>query len=103
MPDVALEVITVWAPIAMLVLSVVNTLTKHYTKFNGWLRVVMSVVERLSFLASKGTQKRIKTPGSSVEPDPILERIIDAQKQFEDMAKRKESRRHSLAGRSKRR
>jgi len=91
-----LDIVTLWAPPVLLVLSVINALTKHYTKFSGILRIVMAVIERLSVLASRQTGRKFKVLGASVRPDPILERMTDVQKQFEELAKRKTASRHSL-------
>ena len=91
-----LDIVTLWAPAVLLVLSVVNSLTEHYSKFNGILRLVMAVIERLSVLASKETGRRFKAPGASVKPDPIMERMADVKKQFEDLAKRKAAHRSPL-------
>lgn len=94
-----IDIITLWAPPVILILSVVNSLTKHYTRFNGILRIVLQVVERLSFLASKQTGKRVKLVGKSIKPDPILERLADVEEQFKRMAKIKKASGNSLVRR----
>jgi hypothetical protein len=99
MEDKILDAITVWAPIALIVLSAINACTQHYTRFNGIIRLVMAIVERLSFLASKNTGKLLKAPLANVGPNPAMERMQDVEKQLKAMAKRKKVGGGPLAGR----
>ena len=91
MEDRLLDIVIIWAPVVLLVLSVINACTEHYTKFNGVLRVVMAVIERLSFLASRRSGAVLKRPLTSVVPDPALERMADVRKRLEAMARLKEA------------
>jgi hypothetical protein len=93
MEDRLLDIVTIWAPAVLIVLSAVNACTKHYTRFNGVLRVILEVVERLSFLASRQTGRSTKPLLSSVEPDPSIERGEHVRKQLKEMAERKKLRR----------
>lgn len=99
MDDKILDIITLYAPVALIILSAINAATKHYTKFNGLLKILMGVIERLAVLSSKNTRGRFKMPGTSVEPDADIERMQYVQKQLEAMAKRKETYRRPLARR----
>jgi len=99
MEEKLLDIVTLYAPVTLVVLSIVNSLTVHYTKFNGVLRIVMAVIERLSFLASKRSGAKFKAPGKSIPPDPIVERIYDVEKQLKHLAEQKKNRSNSLAGR----
>ena len=94
MEDRLLDIIPIWAPAVLIVLSAINACTKHYTRFNGILRIVMAVIERLSFLASKQTGHCTKPPLSSIGPNPALERQEHVKEQLRRMAERKKSRRH---------
>ena len=87
MSEQVFDIITLWAPSVLLILSIDNTLTKHYTKFNGVLRIVMSIVERISFLASKQTGRKLKAPGSSVIPSPVLEKLADYESLLKSIRK----------------
>lgn len=102
MSEQILNIITLWAPPVLLLLSIVNSVTKHYTKFNGILRIVMAVIERLSFLASQNSRSKLKVPGSNVQPDPTMEKMREYEKQFKEMARLKKTRRSKVAGRRKR-
>lgn len=87
-----LDLITVWAPIVLVLLSIVNSVTKHYTKFNGWIRIVMLIVERASFLASKNAPKRIKAPGTSLPPDQTMEHMREFQDRLRSFYAQKNNR-----------
>jgi hypothetical protein len=84
-----LDVITLYVPVVIAVLSAINMATQHYTKFNGILRVIMAVIENLSVLASKNTGKTLKPPMVSIPPDPCLDRMASVKKQLEEMAKKR--------------
>jgi hypothetical protein len=102
MDEKVLDYITIYAPAAIAILSAINALTKHYTKFNGILKIIMELIERLSVLSSKNTRGRFKMPGTSVSPDVDIERLEhyrNVKKQLEAVAKRKETNRHPLSGR----
>lgn len=81
--------LSVWIPIAMLILSLANSSTKHYTKFNGIIRAMMAFLERLSFLTSKYSAPVFKLPGTSVLPSSTIERVADVDKQLKRLAKLK--------------
>lgn len=94
MEDKVLDIITIWAPAVLIVLSAINSVTKHYTRFNGGLAIIMEIIERLSFLASKRTGQTWKAPFLNVPPDPTMERMADVEERLRRMAEiKKRSRR----------
>ena len=96
MEDKLIEIIALWAPAVLIVLSAINSCTKHHTKFHGILRVILLVVERLSFMASRQTGMTTKPIFSDVGPDPVIEREANVKEQLKRMAKGKKARRRRV-------
>lgn len=55
-------------PIVVLVASVVNAFTEHYSHHGGVARALLAAVERLSFLSSNGVSGKLKLPLTSKPP-----------------------------------
>lgn len=68
-PSEVLAFIAKWAPVLVLVASVVNAFTEHHSKQPSWLKGIFAAIERLSVITSKGTPGVLKAPLTDKVPD----------------------------------
>jgi hypothetical protein len=49
--------------LAWVIISVANSVTRHYSEHKGFARALLAFAEFVSFLASKGKKGKLKLPG----------------------------------------